>query len=144
MDWLRKTPAAPDEPEDAAKNHGNTVKKIERSQASEQTWTQQGNARILKILRARGFPAVEMVPMLVELQAGRYSASHNSTKAWNPVTGTLPSIKLPTFSSQIAAKSWDINLSLVPAPLPKPQPHSGDHYSTVGHTVGSNLIYLIV
>jgi hypothetical protein len=85
MEWLRKAHATPDEPIYCAKDKANSIH--DHSRALDPQWTLEGDARILKILRARGFPVDEMVPMLVELQAGRFLTQRHGSRAWNPATG---------------------------------------------------------
>lgn len=84
MDWLRQAPKAPEAPKDVREAKPNS---IHDNHDPERQWTLEGDARILNILRARGFPIDEMVPMLVELQAGRFLTERDGAKAWNPASG---------------------------------------------------------
>jgi hypothetical protein len=74
-------------PDELKLKSGSTENSIHDSSATQQQWTLEGDARILKVLRARGFPADQMVPMLVELQAGKLLSQRDGNKAWNPVSG---------------------------------------------------------
>lgn len=89
MDWWRQAPKEAKDDLEASQGLGGNKKK-NRAQVEYVTahhWTLEGDARILKVLRARGFPVDEMVPMLVELQAGRFLTQRYGCRTWNPASG---------------------------------------------------------